>query len=308
MYRGYRRRFRYARRRYRPPVTAPVRVYRRRYKRRPKRKARISRRTLLNITSRKKQDNMLAWHKDDPYVGGSVGAWNMNKAGAFDGRYWVFGFIPTARTITSSSSAGESNINDDASRTATRCYWRGVKEHIRLESTTGRNLLWRRICFKFTGTEILRDNSAGLGALWEETSNGYVRASTLLIPSSLSPVWNNLAVILFKGVANSDWNDLMSAKVDNTRVTLAYDKTVNLKPPNEAGQQWSFKRWHPMNSTLVYNDDEAGGAKLGTELSANTRYSMGDYYIIDIFDFGLAPDDDTEVNYSVNATAYWHER
>lgn len=252
---------------------------------------------------------MYAWKKDTPYVSGEVGNWNMDQASAFGGRYWIFGFTPTARTITTSTSAGESNVNDTASRTATSCYMRGVKEHIRLESTTGRNFLWRRIAFTFTGQELLGPNPSGLfGSMWVETSTGYERAMTLLNPTNDPDVWNRVANVIFKGTANSDWNDIMSAKVDNTRVILKYDKTRNLKAPNEAGQQWKFDIWHRMNRTLIYNDDEAGGSKTGTELSVNTRKSMGDYYIIDIFDFGLQPDDECELNYGVNSTLYWHER
>lgn len=255
---------------------------------------------------------MISWKKDDPYVGGEVGNWNFSAGSpAFSGRYYALGFVATARTITSSSSAGESNVNDDASRTATRCFMRGIKEHIRFESGTGRSYLWRRICFKFTGQEILGPNGSGLfGSMWSETSAGYVRAMTLLISGSTTDptVWNNLVNILFKGQANVDWNDIMAAKVDNTRVHLAYDHTTRLQPKNDSGQQWKIDRWHPMNKTLIYNDDESGGSKLGTELSTNTRLSMGDYYIIDLFDMGLAPSDGDVLNVAMNSTLYWHER
>lgn len=261
---------------------------------------------------------MLSWFRLSPYLDGAVGGVDITASNSDGGRYFVAGFIPTARSIVASSGAGESNVNDDSTRSASRCYMTGYKDRVRLESNTGRNYLWRRICFTFVGEEILLHTNPGdpstfsLGTLWQLTSNGYERAITQIFPdaggSSGSPVWTNLQEIMYKGVIAKDWNDPMTAKVDNSRVKVWSDTLTSLKALNDSGQQWIKNRWHPMHKTLLYNDDEQGGGKLPTELSVNNRQSMGDYYIIDIFDRGSAPDNSDVLNYSASGTMYWHER
>lgn len=230
---------------------------------------------------------------------------------ASDGRWQAFAFVATARSIDSSSVAGESNVNDDATRTATRCFMRGIKERLKYETASGRCYLHRRICFTFVGQELFKRDSDGLtGSYWAETTAGYLRTITQVFGGSAdADLWNQLAQVLFKGQANQDWSDLITAKIDNQRVKLLFDKTFTIRSGNDTGIQKERKLWHPMNRTLVYNDDEAGGAKLPSELSANNRLSMGDYYIIDIFDVGESPAvDGDELGFSVQSTLYWHER
>lgn len=188
---------------------------------------------------------------------------------------------------------------------------RGVKENIRLELQTNHAYLWRRICFTFVGSELITDLTDGTQyALWQETTAGFVRAVTQLLPS-IAPtltLWNQLADVLFKGQVNQDWTELITAPLDNSRVVPRYDKTVRLTTGNDVGKMLDVKRWHPMNHNLVYNDDEAGGTKITPYLSVNTRRSMGDYYIIDIFDTGTTGDGADTLTYTPEATLYWHER
>lgn len=226
-------------------------------------------------------------------------------------RFQVFGFTATARTIDTSNTAGEANVNDDATRTATRCFMRGIKERLKYETTSGRSYLHRRICLTFMGQEFIKRESDGLtGSLWQESSAGYVRALTNVLGiGSDTETWNQMAQVIFKGQVNEDWSDLITAKVDNQRVKLMYDRTYTIRSGNDTGIQKERKLWHAMNKTLIYNDDEAGGSKLPSELSANNRQSMGDYYIFDIFDVGEAPvDEGDQLGFAVQATLYWHER
>lgn len=297
---------RYARttRRVRRRQPARKRVYRRR--------PAMTRRRILNVTSRKKQDNMLSVYKPDPFTGTGATGGAIQFSATPSARWNALAFVATARGFTTSSGAGESNVNDDATRTATRCYARGIKEQLVYETTSGRHWLHRRICFTFYGTEILNpDDTRDLhGAYWLETSNGYVRAMTnVFSPTADTTLWGQIADVVFKGQPSQDWSDLITAKVDNRRVKLMYDHTYSIQSGNEEGVIKRRSLWHPMNKTIVYNDDEAGGSKINTELSANNRQSMGDYYILDIFDCGTQPasDDDT-LSFAAHATYYWHER
>ena len=66
-------------------------------------------------------------------------------------------------------------------------------------------------------------------------------------------------VDLFEGAGNVDWADVNSAKVDTRRIDLHYDKTITINSGNSSGVFRTYRRWHPMNKNLVYDDDQDGG-------------------------------------------------
>lgn len=225
----------------------------------------------------------------------------------------IFGWIATARdnkTIPSGSNYG--SVYDDASRTASNCYIRGLSEKVSFATNNGRSFQWRRVVFAFTGQELIREaSSAAYGQLWGSTdTNGYVRATTNLRPVVGNPYgWNQLQSVLFRGVINVDWITPMTAPIDKTRVRLIYDKLRTVVPQTEEGVLKTYKHWHEVNKTLVYNDDEVGGGKIpGIVLSANNRQSVGDIYVIDMFDTGPGATGDDGYQFNIESTLYWHER
>lgn len=230
-------------------------------------------------------------------------------------RIWAYGFIATARDITTDGGT-EGNAALDATRTATRCFMRGLRERIFLQQAGSRPIRWRRICFTFSGLEIINPlpqngGSGNPGSLWYESTAGYHRAMVQLFPSTgdTNVVWQQLLTILFRGENGKDWSDIMMAQVDNRRVVPKYDKVRTIRSGNDEGNMKEMKLWHPMNKTLIYNDEESGGDKLrGVTLSANNRQSMGDYYIIDLFDFGAGSDDTSGLQINCQSGLYWHER
>lgn len=249
---------------------------------------------------------MVAWYRPNVISSGSAGGVNINGGE----RFWAFAWIPTARNADFQVGGPRGIVTDDATRTATKCFMRGLKEKIRIETTSSHFWLWRRICFKFVGTELLTDNEGTAYNLWEETSAGFVRATTQINPS-IEPsldLWNKLVSLMFKGQANIDWSELMTAPLDQSRIKVAYDRTRRIKSENEVGTLRTFTEWHPMNKTLIYNDDEEGGGKTASFLSVNNRQSMGDYYVIDLFDAGITGGGDDELIFTPEATLYWHER
>lgn len=262
---------------------------------------------MLNVTSRKKQDNMVATRKLGVVAASSPGG----SVVTADERYWAFAWIATARNGDFQFGGPRGIVTDDASRTATRCFMRGLKDKIRFETSTNHCFLWRRICFTFYGPAFITDNTTGTEyPLWDETSGGYNRTMVQLLPGTApsTTLWNQLADIIFKGVVNVDWSELMTAPVDNRRIKLKYDKVVRIRSNNEAGIMLDVKRWHPMNSTLIYNDEEQGGGKSMPYLSADQRSSMGDYYVIDLFDTGISGTGDDALSVTPQGSLYWHER
>ncbi|QCX35076.1 capsid protein [Blackfly genomovirus 1] len=272
-----------------------------------------SSRSILNLTSRKKVDHMLHAVKDSPItaVNPSIGLTPV-QFNSSNGSFHVFGWIPTARSNENVPGVPGS-IYDSATRTSSTPYMRGLAESITIETAENHPVLWRRVCFTFVGQEILRDRvSTSTGALYQEANpTGWLRSTTALFPTPAgagSFVWDNMRDIMFRGKQNVDWVDIMSARLDTKRISPRYDKTVRLASGNDVGQLRKFRRWHGMNKTLMYNDDEDAGGKDSSVLSANTSRGLGDYYVIDIFELSTNAPASDEVSFNSEATLYWHER
>jgi len=182
----------------------------------------------------------------------------------------------------------------------------GLKEAIEIQVSTGMPWQWRRICFTFKGPLGLTYDSGT--AIATETSNGWVRVVNQIAGDPGGGQQYILFEKLFKGQNTSDWNDVMTAKVDNTRVTLKYDSTVSLASGNEDGFIRKYNRWHSMRKTLVYDDDELGGASTARTLSTEGKAGMGDYYVLDMFRARQGSATTDQLSFRPEATLYWHEK
>ena len=277
------------------------------YKKRPRRG--MSTRALLNKTSHKKRNGMLSWSNtkadgtSQPITAASSGYVNGNATG-------VFLFCPTAMDLTTPSTH---TYPQEAGRTSRECYMKGFSEHLRLQTSSGIPWFHRRICFTSKGVSPFNtiapsDTPVNNFTPYLETSNGLER---LWFNEVINGMGNTLSAqygILFKGQQNQDWNDLIVAPVDTSRVTLKFDKTWTLKSGNASGTIYERKLWHPMNKNLVYDDDETGVAEYSSHFSVNSKAGMGDYYIMDIFTAGLNATSTDQINVYANSTMYWHEK
>lgn len=272
----------------------------------------IGRKAILNITSRKKQDNMRSMLTTPFGVETTPGGIIMTG----DNDY-TFIWMATARDNV--ISGVEPGVFQQSQRTATSCYMRGLKERWTME--TGSPAMWRhrRILFSFQGDALYRvDNDAildgdnQLGAYFKELSNGYVRAFTRLEPQTGDYRQPELSLqlrkILFKGTEGNDWVGVLNAKVDTLRVKVLYDKTTTIRSANDRGVITGRKFWHNFNSTLVYDDDENGNSTANSPFSVQDRRSMGDVYVVDFFQSGLGSTSSDELRLNAEATLYWHER
>lgn len=268
----------------------------------------VGRKRILNITSVKHADHMLQANKSDPLNPAVTLAPHFMTSTA--GTRHIFGWVCTARDNTNLPGVPAGPF-DKSSRTSTTCFMRGLKEKILIESETNAPFVWRRILFTFTGQEILADQaSTDVATMFAEVApQGYVRTTTAIQNGTTFPtpfLRANLVGILFRGVENIDWSDVIDAPVDTTRVKLLYDSKMNINSGNDVGVLKRFSRWHPFNKNLVYNDDENAGGRNASFLSANSRSSMGDVYVIDIF--ALSTGAENNVAFSAQASLYWHER
>lgn len=228
-----------------------------------------------------------------------TGGQNVNTAACF---LWC----ATARDNTTSSTNAKGTKFDQSTRTSSTPYMIGLKEAIEIQVSTGMPWQWRRICFTVKGNVGLATTTSFTVAT--ELSNGYVRVVNQVPGDPGGGEAYILYEMLFRGQHTSDWNDVMTAKVDTTRVTLKYDKTTTLASGNEDGFIRKYNRWHDMHKTLAYNDDELGGAMTARTFSTTGRAGMGDYYVLDLFRARTGSTNSDQLSFRPEATLYWHEK
>lgn len=218
----------------------------------------------------------------------------------------------TKRERETNSTGGLPYTADQATRTATSCYMRGLKEKIAIATSGSSSWRWRRICFRFKSDAFVNIPDVLPGeytsVLSNLTSNGYARSlnSFNLTDANQTTMLNRVYAYVFQGTAGQDWTTPFTAKTDPERITPAYDRTFIIQSGNDAGVMRDFNFWHPMNKTLIYDEDEAGGVQQSGDLSAIVPSSMGDYYVMDIITCNDANSE--QLSFNPTATLYWHER
>lgn len=270
----------------------------------------MSRKALLNITSRKKRDTMLTW-SNTVGSGATTGNNQVLAPGALvvRGDQYCFSlWCPTARDLTT-GTGNVGSVAFEAQRTATTCFMRGLKENIKVSTNTGACWMWRRICFTARSGNLIGDSS-GTNPFkpYVDTSNGIGRQFFNLSINNQSLYLTTLKGLLFRGVETVDWNDILTAPVDNIRVDLKYDKYMKISSGNANGQVRDYRFWNGMNKNLVYDDDENGDVMSQAYYSVDDKRGMGDFYVLDI----IVPAPNTtssDILYaSSTASLYWHEK
>jgi len=199
-------------------------------------------------------------------------------------------------------------------RTATSCYMVGLAEHIKLQTSSPVPWYHRRICFTFKDVDFINQQTGDVPTVayqtsFDGTSQGVQRLMFNSTPGN--GLGNTISAndgIIFKGTQNVDWNDVILAPVDNARVTVKFDKTWILRSGNQNGNVYERKLYHPMNKTLVYDDDENGVAMTNSAYSVGSKPGMGDYYVYDIYAPGLQGQASDQLVVYANSTLYWHEK
>ncbi len=255
----------------------------------------MSKRRILNTTSKKKHDNMAPVAATA--TGGTPTAGSVTIAGNAS---YFFVWCPTARN----RQAG-SDPTSVTNRESDTVFMRGLKESITLRTvSSGTNgaasWLWRRVVFSSKGLY----NALGTSVDYLYTSSGYAR---LLADQNTATYGSAISALLFQGNFGTDWNDLMTAKTDSTRVTILYDKVRRLAPGSASNQIWRYKMWHPMNKNLVYNNEEQGPNETVQAYSTLSKPGMGDVHVVDMFTCATTSASET-LAFNPEATIYWHEK
>lgn len=271
----------------------------------------MSRKRILNITSRKKRNGMLCVTNSGTtgvgtstftngalYVNGSSGGWVLWAA--------------TAQDLNDGSST-LGTVAEMAQRTASTVYMRGLSEHIKIQTSSAIPWFWRRIVFRLKGNANFQGYTSpppNLTGPYYDSTAGIER---LLLNSNSQTVSQSTQVsaqqsILFKGRAGYDWNDPLIAPVDTARVTLVYDKTRILRSGNQSGALLDTKLFHSFNKNLVYDDDESGATEETSYFSVQSKAGMGDVYVLDQMYAGAGASASDLLQFSTSSTLYWHEK
>lgn len=284
----------------RKPRSAP------RTRRRYARKTRMTKRRILNVTSRKKRNGMLSFSNTASSGASQTvaqGPAYVNGVGT-----GFFLWVATAQDLVDSNN-NTGTVSEEAARTATSCYMRGLSEHIRIQTSSGLPWFWRRICFTYKGTfPRSTDTPTQTSIAYLDTSNGMQRLWFNTDVNNTPNLRNEVDGIIFKGAKGVDWNDIIVAPTDTRRITVKYDKTRLIRSGNANGTIIESKLWHPMGKNIVYADDESGENEATSYLSVNSKAGMGDYYVLDLIQAGTGGSTSDACLIQANSTLYWHEK
>ena len=169
----------------------------------------MSSRRILNVTSRKKVDNMMPIVVDEESAV-TVGPFTSPSP-------LLCVFVPNARTT-------RTPITNPAVRNSSDIFAVGYKEKVRLDVQGGGTFMWRRIVFMLKGDDLRRfmdSSDAGNipNQLFDQTTEGGCRR----VIGPLLGVTNaqeELQKYVFRGQENVDWADQFTAPIDTRRSTL----------------------------------------------------------------------------------------
>lgn len=195
-----------------------------------------------------------------------------------------------------------------AQRSAHECYIRGVKERITFQTNNGACWVHRRIIFSAKGlATTLMTTGAASPIYYQNGVNGMTR---VISNHRGRPTETALFPILFRGVDAVDYNGALHAKIDTSRITLHYDRRFVIGSGNSNAVWRPRNFWHPINKTLVYNNDETASKENDSAVSvfaALGKAGIGDVIIVDIIDCA-EPVTANTLLFNPSATLYWHER
>lgn len=273
-----------------------------------------NRKRILNVTSRKKQDNMMPAYTNPTSTVQEVVQGPITLL-ASDGIARVL-WNATQRSRATESTGNPATVDDMSTRTATTCFMSGLKERVMIETSGSGQWIWRRICFTFTSPFFYSDANNPLSSdraryALAVNPQGWQRALPLFntAPGSFdAALVTQLDAYIFKGTEGFDWTSPFLAKTHGDRVNIKFDKTFQIRSQSDASVTKKYNLWHPMKKNLVYDEDEEGGIQGQGSLSANIKGSMGDYYVYDLFRPALGTPGTEQLQFNPSATLYWHER
>lgn len=282
----------------RSTVTRTRRRFRKRGVRRFRRR-RMTRRSILNVTSRKKVDSMLpVVITEDMNV--TPGPWS-------NATPLMCLFVPNARTSRTS-------ITNPAVRNASDIFAVGYKERVQITLNGGGTFMWRRVVFFLKGEDLrhgMDSSEAGNipGQLYNQTTEGGCRRVIGALEGTTN-AREELQAYLFRGQMGLDWSSELTAPIDTRRVTVQSDRTRVIRPGNDTGASRLYNLWYPIRRTISYEDDLESNVVGDRPFSTAGLRGIGDMYIMDVMSIVTDQTEEpfTTYTFSPEGSFYWHER
>jgi len=215
----------------------------------------------------------------------------------------------TARDLRDTRGAG-SIVSSKNNREASVCYMRGLAETITIRTDTSNAWRWRRIVFQTKEALPISTGALTYYKLAQGDTFTYQRANTAIPFTDAAQMYE----YVFRGLGLNavsavplDWIDPITAPVDTLRIKVMYDHVTRISSGNDAGVVRTYKRWHPMNENLHYDDQEFGGVLTSSPLAVGTRIGMGNCYVMDLF-IGNSENSGDNLDFLPTSTLYWHEK
>lgn len=284
-----------------------TRPYRSRVSRRrlPPRR-RMTRRSVLNLTSQKKADAMAP--ANAVTAAGVITTGGQNILSGASPTYILFS--PTARIQSSPGLVNNQSMNPSALRTSERTYAKGISETVRLTWDNGTSWVWRRIVFSCKTDPSLVNVGGffnGSSSVASISNSAVPQTARIVIPQNSTDVSTTIGLV-YQGRAQEDTYDAATAPIDRERVRVHYDRTRVLNCPSGTATSRIIKMYLPLNKGLYYNDDERGVGEGTTSWTASGSSPLGDVYIWDMFESATAPGTAATLTFNPECRYYWHER
>lgn len=201
-------------------------------------------------------------------------------------------------------------VEDEATRTASNCYIRGLRERITIETHGAAAWKWRRIVFATFGSDLFRDDALNVHLPWTFGTNGVSRlvADMNTGDTATNTIRDKILSALFRGVEGVDWYSTLTAPTDKRRLKILSDRVRTINSGNNFGCMRDFRIWLPINKYILYDDDQQGGRQVMNVQSALDTKSLGDVYVLDIFEPTKQSSDQDWLDFLPEARLYWHER
>jgi len=259
----------------------------------------MSRRSVLNVTSRKKVDSMLPIVVDESSVE-TAGRYNSVSP-------LLCLFVPNARTT-------RTPVTNPAVRNSSDIFAVGYKEKVQIDIMGGGTFMWRRIVFMLKGSDLRSAmDSSGAGNIPAQLYNQTTEGGCRRVIGPLEGVTNardELQSYVFRGQEDIDWANQFTAPLDTRRITVKSDKLRVIRPGNDTGASRRYSLWYPIRRTISYEDDMESDVVGDRPFSTAGLRGVGDMYIMDIMAITNLVNDApvTSYNFNPEGSFYWHER
>nr|QTE03664.1 MAG: capsid protein [Gemycircularvirus] len=302
-------RLRSSRRTYRKKSAYPTR---RTTRKRTYRKKTSMKKRIINTMAKKKRDTMVnayasGANPDPATVASNFGTGIIITAapsGLKGNNTHMFIFNPMRRTLV------PSNAYYSAARTSSDVFAVGFSEKFEIIPSDSSCWLWRRIVVsqkELWGTSAVQAQT-GAQAPSGNTNRQLIDIGMTSSTQAFQDVYDEVLDKLFAGVAVTDWNNTMTARIDTRRFTVHTDKTRRLTSGNAASSPRTIRTYTKFNR-MMYFDDEENGTTISPSYNLVTdKRGMGTITVFDLFQCPAPIAPTSQITVGVNSTMYWHEK